>query len=101
MNNGEDEILMHELEGIVENGADVTAQQIIEDIHHLTARLRNLWPDARIRQTNDREGQYLRFEIDRLTKVLQSYTQQFVLLYNQQLESASSFIRPNLGNPPD
>jgi len=101
MNNGEDEILMHELEGIVENAADITAQRIIDEIHQLTARLKSLWPDARIRQTNDREGQYLRSEIDRLNKQLQSRTEQFVRLYNQQLESASSFIRPNFGNPPD
>lgn len=101
MKNGEDEILMYELEGIVENAADNAAQHIIDDIHKLTERLKRLWPDARIRQTIDPEGRYLHSEIDRLNKTLQLQNEQFVRLHNQQLETASSFIRPNFGKPPE
>ena len=42
MKNGEDEILMYEIEGILENAAGKTAQRIIDDIHKTTERLRNL-----------------------------------------------------------
>lgn len=100
MKNNEDEILLHELEVVIENGADETARGITRNIYQVSNRLNDLRPVIRMRVATDYEGRYVHMEVDRLQTDLHALNMQYMQLHNMQLQSASQFIHP-LGNTPD